>query len=504
MPSQYLDELLEALESGGLAVSDATLLTRVLLWHGRTEDTLRVFKRWSGGDLKADPEAAADLHITRAWLRSSFTPLLQHLPEAAPEPPAKPGAHPAATLGTTDLRHRLGASTALDQVLTTGPSHHVFEEAERVLRRSAPSGVGMDALESALLALVYGEQSARAASWCDKLLAAADRHESPSHRARLLALRAEISVRQGDLPAAERHARDGLALIPAANWGVTLGACFASLLTALTDMGRHEDAAELLSRPVPPAMLGSRYGLHYIRARGRHFLATDDPRSALTDFLACGDLMRTWQIDVPGLLPWRTDAAEALLATGAVDQARELLERQLELCDRKTHPRAHGEALRVLAATHELHLRPMLLRTAAEALKEGEDRYLLARALCDLTTAYLQLGETRRAQVIARQALSIAQACQAETVATRLAQDAGLTDPEPPPTPSAAVLSDAERRVADLVVHGLTNREIAKRLYITVSTVEQHLTHTYRKLGVAGRADLAVVGSRNGGVPALT
>jgi DNA-binding CsgD family transcriptional regulator len=238
-------------------------------------------------------------------------------------------------------------------------------------------------------------------------------------------------------------------------------------------------------------MLESRYGLHYIRARGRYFLATDDPTSALTDFLACGDLMRTWQMDAPGLIPWRTDAAEALLATDATDQARDLLEHQLEHCDRKTHPRAHGDALRVLAATYELHLRPMLLRSAAEALKEGEDRYLLARVLCDLTTAYQQLGESRRAQVIARQAWSIAEACQADPITAKLALDAELE-----PTPTATVLSDAEQRVADLVVHGLTNREIAKRLYITVSTVEQHLTHTYRKLGVAGRADLAMVGSR--------
>jgi DNA-binding CsgD family transcriptional regulator len=50
----------------------------------------------------------------------------------------------------------------------------------------------------------------------------------------------------------------------------------------------------------------------------------------------------------------------------------------------------------------------------------------------------------------------------------------------------------AERRVATLAARGDTNREIARRLYITVSTVEQHLTRVYRKLNVAGREDLAV------------
>lgn len=54
------------------------------------------------------------------------------------------------------------------------------------------------------------------------------------------------------------------------------------------------------------------------------------------------------------------------------------------------------------------------------------------------------------------------------------------------------VLSDAELRVAELAARGHTNREIAGRLYITVSTVEQHLTRVYRKLQVDGRIDLQI------------
>ncbi|WP_434099805.1 helix-turn-helix domain-containing protein [Streptomyces minutiscleroticus] len=51
-------------------------------------------------------------------------------------------------------------------------------------------------------------------------------------------------------------------------------------------------------------------------------------------------------------------------------------------------------------------------------------------------------------------------------------------------------LTESERRVASLAVLGYTNREIALRLYITASTVEQHLTRVYRKLGVRRRKDL--------------
>ncbi|MEV5412498.1 LuxR family transcriptional regulator [Thermopolyspora sp. NPDC052614] len=51
-------------------------------------------------------------------------------------------------------------------------------------------------------------------------------------------------------------------------------------------------------------------------------------------------------------------------------------------------------------------------------------------------------------------------------------------------------LSRSEWRVIRLAVRGLTNREIARELHITVSTVEQHLTHVYRKLKVTRRTQL--------------
>ncbi|MFB7377812.1 helix-turn-helix transcriptional regulator [Kitasatospora purpeofusca] len=54
------------------------------------------------------------------------------------------------------------------------------------------------------------------------------------------------------------------------------------------------------------------------------------------------------------------------------------------------------------------------------------------------------------------------------------------------------VLSRAELRVAELAARGRTNRQIAHELFLTVSTVEQHLTSSYRKLGVKRRADLPV------------
>jgi DNA-binding CsgD family transcriptional regulator len=55
----------------------------------------------------------------------------------------------------------------------------------------------------------------------------------------------------------------------------------------------------------------------------------------------------------------------------------------------------------------------------------------------------------------------------------------------------AGELSAAERRVAELAAAGQANKEIARALFISVHTVETHLTRVYAKLGVRSRAQLA-------------
>ena len=54
-----------------------------------------------------------------------------------------------------------------------------------------------------------------------------------------------------------------------------------------------------------------------------------------------------------------------------------------------------------------------------------------------------------------------------------------------------AQLSPAERRVAELVAQGLTNREIGEQLHIARRTVETHIVHAFQKLDVQNRTQLA-------------
>ena len=56
-----------------------------------------------------------------------------------------------------------------------------------------------------------------------------------------------------------------------------------------------------------------------------------------------------------------------------------------------------------------------------------------------------------------------------------------------------AALSPAERRILELVADGLTNRQIARHLWVTETTIKFHLSRVYRKLGVANRTAAAMM-----------
>jgi DNA-binding CsgD family transcriptional regulator len=64
--------------------------------------------------------------------------------------------------------------------------------------------------------------------------------------------------------------------------------------------------------------------------------------------------------------------------------------------------------------------------------------------------------------------------------------------------PNAGELTTTELTVAQLVASGMTNREAAAELFVTVRTVESTLTRVYAKLGVRSRTQLAAHMQREG------
>ena len=65
------------------------------------------------------------------------------------------------------------------------------------------------------------------------------------------------------------------------------------------------------------------------------------------------------------------------------------------------------------------------------------------------------------------------------------------------PASGWASLTPAERDVVRLVSEGLTNNDIATRLFVSPRTVQTHLTHVYTKLGVTSRVQLVQEAARH-------
>ena len=74
-----------------------------------------------------------------------------------------------------------------------------------------------------------------------------------------------------------------------------------------------------------------------------------------------------------------------------------------------------------------------------------------------------------------------------DTIAVVLAPE---RPPLPPQLPVTWPLTPQERQVVELLLHGLTSRQLASRMVVSESTIHSHLAHVYEKLGVASRSQL--------------
>lgn len=482
---RHLPAFTDALRAGTLNDRYVIVAIRLLLWHGHLDEVVTMLDHLRE---HADDGTEHLLAGIGDWLRVLCPPLLPRVTLA-------PGSPRTPRQGSLTLTVEGAAAIALSSVLRDGPSEDGVNKAKQILESLRLDDATLEPIVAALLTLVYADDLDQATIWCDGFLDEAVVRDAPTWRAQLAAVRAEIAMRRGDLTGAHRYARSALAQMSPAAWGVGIGLPLAGLIKASSALGKQEEAEVALSTPTPEALLKSRYGLHYLYARGRHHYSANRFRAALNDFQTCGELMMAWEMDVPSFIPWRSEAAAACLRIGNQAKARQLVLDQMERpgADRG---RVRGITLRLLAATSDLKDRTALLRESVDLLNDCGDRYEQAHSLADLSRAYQAMKQLSWARSMLRLAAQTARDCHAESL---LGTIEAAPSPEVSPAEEATTvddgtspLSDAERRVAALAARGDTNREIARRLYITVSTVEQHLTRVYRKLNVAGREDLAV------------
>ena len=310
-----------------------------------------------------------------------------------------------------------------------------------------------------------------------------------------LALRADLRLRVGDLPQALADARRLHALAAVSGHPRARGCAAARLAEALLEIGAIDEAAGLFEESPLAASAAALPGAYaaecVLLARGRLRLAQGRVDDAVEDLRECGRRALAAGTSSPAVVPWRSLLAGALRVRGEVGEARRLAADELERARRCGAPRALGIAL--CGAGDDIEL----LQEAVAVLEGSAARLERARALARLGAALRHAGHRLEARAPLRRALDLAHRCGATPLEEHALTElrAAGARPRRRLASGAGALTPRERDVAELAAAGHMNREIADALYVTLDTVEYHLRHCYRKLGII---------SRNGLTTALT
>ena len=136
---------------------------------------------------------------------------------------------------------------------------------------------------------------------------------------------------------------------------------------------------------------------------------------------------------------------------------------------------------------------PGLLARAVAILETGQRQLALASAIEDLAVAQIPADRSEEAIAALDRALAIYTDCGARWDLARVRRrlrDLGIQRRPPAERRSGlgwAALTESELAVVRLVADGLTNREVAERLYVSPHTVSSHLRHAFEKLGISSR-----------------
>ena len=227
-------------------------------------------------------------------------------------------------------------------------------------------------------------------------------------------------------------------------------------------------------------------------ARGRLRLAQERPAEALADILAAGRIVLATGSTCPGYLAWRSAAALAHAALGEREEGLRLATEEVELARAFGGQRTLGVSLRAAGAVAGGGEGEALLRESVECLERAGIALERARALAELGVLVRATGRRAEARAMLREALDVAHHAGAAPLADLAEAELRATGAKPRRVALSGVeaLTASERRVAELAGDGLTNREIAQALFVTMRTVEGHLTRVFAKLALSSRDEL--------------
>ncbi|WP_165960239.1 AAA family ATPase [Actinocrispum wychmicini] len=238
--------------------------------------------------------------------------------------------------------------------------------------------------------------------------------------------------------------------------------------------------------------IGFRKAIVYRQVLGAVALLRGDDTTAVSVLTTAMDMAGAEGIREPSRRQrLDSDLGQALVNTGRLDEAQSLADELIDLGTRSARPTLLGVGLRIQglaeAARGDLSSAASTLDNAVAAHTQTQLPLEYGRTLL----AQGQVLRRNKAKGEARIALENALACFTAIGATPFTEIATTELTRVQPARSGGTLTKTERKIAELVATGLTNREVAAQLFASVRTVEGHLAAVYRKLGVRSRTELA-------------
>lgn len=302
-----------------------------------------------------------------------------------------------------------------------------------------------------------------------------------------LAVRSAVAARMGRSARAAADARAAMEAAREQSWALPRIVFAAQLV----NRGEPERAETLLDEIHQsnfaweyPEMLGVRAGAR---------LLLGDSEGGLSSLLRCGRSMAKAGISGSVSAPWWVQAAVVLTDLDRRSEALDLVEAQEERSTRWGTPESVGLSLLARGVATPGRRGLELMTESVERLVASPARFGQLQAELLLGRGLLQVGDDAGARKYLRRAANLAVRCgcpSVHAIAKRMLVSAGGRMRGLNGEPSD-LLTAAEWRVAEYAMAGATNRDIAETLFVTLRTVETHLSSVYRKLGVASRAEIA-------------
>ena len=234
--------------------------------------------------------------------------------------------------------------------------------------------------------------------------------------------------------------------------------------------------------------------LPLLDARGVLELASGNPAAALEHFeeySAHAHRLIGRDVNPAYTGGWRWGAVEALVQLDRRDEALALAKVERDEAQRWGQPRAIGRALRAMGRAkgrdgiEELE---QAIRTFADSGLRLDEAW----ARFDTGVTLRAAGKRTEAQAHLREALDRADRIESTLLADRAREELHVLGARPRRARISGVraLTATERRVARMAAEGLTNREIAERLFVTIHAIRFHLRNSYAKLQVTQRQEL--------------